>query len=114
MVAVGAAIRVARINRGASSKGRHGLGGAAVVLQGPEVGVGIVQVTRGIEAAAVVATEVVPLRGHRALTVASSIARDNAVLEYRLGAIYLAEDAASRALACDNGCHRRRRMLDCR
>jgi hypothetical protein len=39
--------------------------------------------------------------GHRAVTVASRMARDNAVLEYHLGTNFVAEDAAALALACD-------------
>jgi hypothetical protein len=43
-VAVGAALRVARIDRRASRKQRHGLGRATIVLQASQQGLGVVQI----------------------------------------------------------------------
>ena len=58
-LAVGAATRVACINRRASREESHGLGRSAVVLHGPELGVGIVQVATAVKIAGAIAAQVV-------------------------------------------------------
>jgi hypothetical protein len=60
-IAIGAATRVARINRRASREQSLGLGRAAIVLQGSELGVGVVQITAVVEIARAVAAQVVAI-----------------------------------------------------
>ena len=98
--AVFAAIRVARINRRASREYSHGLGGSAVVLQGTQVGVGVVQIAHALEPAARVAAQVVANRGDGTVTISSRIVRDNAVLKHHRASLD-GKDAATPALACD-------------
>ena len=64
--AIGAAIRVARINRRASREQRDSLCGSAVVLQSSELGIGVVQIATAVEIAGVVAAQVVAVGRHRA------------------------------------------------
>jgi hypothetical protein len=61
-LAVGAAIRVARINHRASREQRHRLCRSAVVPQLSELRIGVVQVAGAVEIAGVIATQVVAPR----------------------------------------------------
>ena len=54
-LALGAAARVACINRGASRGQSHGLGRSAIVLQRTELGVGIVSIACVVEVAGAIA-----------------------------------------------------------
>jgi len=96
--AVFAAIRVTRINRRASREYSHGLGGSAVVLQGTQVGVGVVQIAHALEPAAKVAAQVVANRGDGTVTISSRTVRDNTVLEHHCAALDV-KDAATPAIA---------------
>src|ERR1700674_4130935 len=76
-----AASRVARINRRASRENSHRLGIAAVVVQGAEHRVGVIQVAGIAEVACVIAAQVVAIREHGPRAVSSRRAvRDDSVL----------------------------------
>src|SRR6516162_6021200 len=92
---VGATAWVASINRWASRKQCHSLRRAAVVLEGTKQWVVIVQITRSVELAGVIAAQVVTMRSDSdgAATIYACVVVDDAVLERRCSAI---NDAASR------------------
>ena len=60
---IGAAIRVARVNRWASQQFHYGLCRATVIAQLAKLGLGVVQIARTIEVTGFVAAQVVALRG---------------------------------------------------
>src|SRR5580693_3698685 len=99
-LAVGAAIRVARINRRASGKQRQGLCRSTVVPQLPELGIGVVQIASTVKVAGAIAAQVVAMGGYRAVTVSPRIVRDNAVLKHHRAPLDI-EDAAALTSACD-------------
>ena len=91
---IGATTRVSSINGGATGNQRHGLRGAAVILQRTEHWIGVVQIAWTIEIAGVVAAEVVAVGGHGAVAVSRIAVSDDAVLEcHRVAAE--GEDAAA-------------------
>jgi hypothetical protein len=66
---ISAATRVARINRGATRGQSHGLRRSAIVLQGTEQRVGVVQVTSAIEVAGAITAQVESMGGYGAAAV---------------------------------------------
>ena len=74
-IAVGTALRVARINRWTTREQRDRLRGSSVVPQRAELGVGVVHVARAVEIAAVITAQVVAVGGHGAMVVAVSSQR---------------------------------------
>src|SRR5579864_5514053 len=96
---VSAAARVTAINRRTSREQSHGIGPSAVVLQGTELGIRVVQIACAIKTATGVAAEVVTIRGYMAVTVAPSIVCDNAVPQHRRASLNV-KDAAALTSAC--------------
>ena len=87
-LAIGAASWVPRINGSAAMKQRHGLCWPAVASQGAQPGVCVIDIARIMEAAGVIAAEVVTVRLNRAEAAAAvaahRVVRDDTVCEYRL------------------------------
>jgi len=80
-MAVVAATRIARVDGGASRRKSHGRGRSAIVLQGAELGIGVVQVADIVEVTGRVAAQVITIRVQDAVTVSSRVFPNNAVLE---------------------------------
>ena len=93
-LAVSAATRVSCVNRPASSGESHSLRRAAVILQGPEYGVLVVQITAVVKAAGAIAAQVVAVRGQCANAI-RSIARNYTVLECHTGPLIVGDTAAA-------------------
>ena len=99
-LAIGAAFRVAGINRRASGKQRNSLCRPAVVLQGSEFGVGVVQVASPVKVTGAIAAQVVAMGGQSAAAVSPRIVRDNTVLKHRRASLDV-ENGAALTSACD-------------
>ena len=85
--AIGAAIRVSGVNRGAAGEQRNGWRRPAVVPQRAQHGVGVVPVAGLVESAGAAAAQVIAMRGDGAATTRARIVRDNAVLQRRCAAV---------------------------
>lgn len=103
-VAIGAAIRITRINGWTSREQRDRLCRSAIIPQRAEFGVGVVQIARAVKITGAVAAHIVAIRRHSAVAVPTRRAvRDNAVLESRrsIDAATGAAEAAVRAIPTD-------------
>ena len=85
-----------------------GLRRAAVVLEGPQQGIGVVHITGAVELAGAIAAQVIAKRRDGAATIFARIVRDNAVLQGRSAAV---RDAASRISANCAVIHRQVRTI---
>jgi len=82
-IAIGAAVRIACLNRRTALKQKDRLGGAAIVAQLAKLGFDVVHIAGAVEVAGVVAAQVVTVGGYGAPVAVStwSAFRDNAVLD---------------------------------
>src|SRR6516165_4413652 len=93
-VDVPAAGWVASVNRGASGEQSLSLCRSTVVAEGAEQRIKAVNVTFSIEAASVVAAQVVALGGDRAVTISPWAVGDDAVAEYHCAPLHVEDGAA--------------------
>src|SRR5215469_11238827 len=94
-VDIAAAVWVAGVDCRASGEQSLSLCRSTVVAEGAEQRVKAVNVTFSIEAAGVVAAQVVALGGDRAVTVSPCAVGDDAVAEYRCAPLHVEDGAAS-------------------